>query len=763
MKHLILCREYPPAPYPPGGIGTYVAHIARVLAERGETVHVIGQRWEGADKDVEISCEGRLIVHRISAEDVALYPTLGISSQTARAEVEGMLASGFPSQWFSWVAAGLSERLIEREGIDIIEGQEWEAPLFYLLQRRALGLGPERKPPCVVHFHSPTEMIFYHNEWSIARPDYLPMKRYEDFVIKSADAYLCPSNYLAGQCTALYGLDSADIYVQPLPRGSTERIARDAETWSKGSICYFGRLEPRKGVVEWLDAAVAVAEKRPTPTFEFIGSNLLYAEDITVKQFVKRRIPDALRDRFVFHDARPRNELLKMLGGACIAAVPSRWENFPNTCIEAMGTGLPVLASRDGGMVEMVEDGKTGWLPVPSKAPLADQLAEALHRALDTSPKQLAAMGEAAAKSIRRICDNDAIAKRHIDVRTEIVARGATRSRTLTGSLPWLEQTTRPVDTRKAKGTPVEGIAVAVLALRGASPSETLASLAAQTIPPAAIVVVSDSDKGTKSHRFVEYPGTSGAVAKQRAMDSLKGMKAAGWLFLEAGDTLDRESLRIYGETLQRCPTVGAVRGWFRDKRTNRLGAAYAAPPSFPYQWLWNELDGPALYRSEALAEAGIRTEVEDGQDGWDIATAVMAAGWAAVRLPALLGSSAGSGRDFGEVALPHSRARRMLIQRFPDLIGRDAPALVGILEAITVQANAQANSNAHHHEPMPTREAIVSAVSVLRRPFRQQVAIAAIALKQPIRTTHWLLWRGKNIIKRRIFMARDAILGSRI
>jgi hypothetical protein len=96
-------------------------------------------------------------------------------------------------------------------------------------------------------------------------------------------------------------------------------------------------------------------------------------------------------------------------------------------------------------------------------------------------------------------------------------------------------------------------------------------------------------------------------------------------------------------------------------------------------------------------------------------------------------------------------------------LIGRDAPALVGILEAITVQANAQANSNAHHHEPMPTREAIVSAVSVLRRPFRQQVAIAAIALKQPIRTTHWLLWRGKNIIKRRIFMARDAILGSRI
>ncbi len=48
MRHLIVCREYPPVPYPPGGIGTYVANIARLLAEAGEEVHVIGPRWAGA-------------------------------------------------------------------------------------------------------------------------------------------------------------------------------------------------------------------------------------------------------------------------------------------------------------------------------------------------------------------------------------------------------------------------------------------------------------------------------------------------------------------------------------------------------------------------------------------------------------------------------------------------------------------------------------------------------------------------------------------
>ena len=67
MKHLIISREYPPAPS--GGIGTYAAHIARLLAERGETVHVIGQLWEGADVSVEESCNGKLIVHRVPFKD----------------------------------------------------------------------------------------------------------------------------------------------------------------------------------------------------------------------------------------------------------------------------------------------------------------------------------------------------------------------------------------------------------------------------------------------------------------------------------------------------------------------------------------------------------------------------------------------------------------------------------------------------------------------------------------------------------------------
>ena len=71
MKHLIICREYPPAPS--GGIGTYVHNISKLLAERGETVHVIGQLWENAELITEELYNGKLIIHRLPFEEPTAF------------------------------------------------------------------------------------------------------------------------------------------------------------------------------------------------------------------------------------------------------------------------------------------------------------------------------------------------------------------------------------------------------------------------------------------------------------------------------------------------------------------------------------------------------------------------------------------------------------------------------------------------------------------------------------------------------------------
>src|SRR3990172_8916673 len=219
MKHLIICREYPPAPG--GGIGTYVLHISRLLAESGETVHIIGQLWEGTKKKVEEKCHGRLIVHRITLEDWTSFSVRKLIPSFKSREARGLFESSFYPQCFSWQAGLLAESLVEQEGIDLIEAQEYEAPLYYFQLRRSLVKGAKTIPPCLIHLHSPSEFIARHNDWDISLPDILTAKRLEDYSIATADALLCPSRYLARQAETHYGMDEGCIRVIPLPIGNS--------------------------------------------------------------------------------------------------------------------------------------------------------------------------------------------------------------------------------------------------------------------------------------------------------------------------------------------------------------------------------------------------------------------------------------------------------------------------------------------------------------------------------------------------------------
>ena len=420
LKHLLICREYPPAAYPPGGIGTYVRQMAGLLARAGETVHVIGHRWYGASRAREESLGGRLIVHRVALDEQVRDKWTASSSRHEELVPRAMLASRSPAQVFSWQAALLAESLIESEGIDVIEAQEWEAPLFYLQLRRAIDLGPSRRPPCVVHIHSPSEQVFAANEWDTTVGDYLPTISMEAYSIAAADALLCASRYVAEQAMSRYGITPSRLSVIPYPIGDTPWIERGARVWSAGSICHVGRLEPRKGVLELAAATAMLAPERPDLRIEFVGGDmpLSVTGGSTVGDAIRARSPRSVRRRFSFHGTVDHAGVVEALSRACAAVVPSRWENLPYSCIEAMSSGLPVIVSPNGGMRELIVDGVSGW--VASDA-TALGLADALRRALDTSATDRERMGRAASESVRRICDNDTIIERHLEMKRRLV------------------------------------------------------------------------------------------------------------------------------------------------------------------------------------------------------------------------------------------------------------------------------------------------------------------------------------------------------
>ncbi|HJU66133.1 MAG TPA: glycosyltransferase, partial [Gemmatimonadaceae bacterium] len=576
MKHLIVCSEYPPARTPPGGIGMYVVHIAKLLATHGETVHVVGPRWEGATKSVEELCDGRLIVHRVGMDGGEESEASASTAHrlTNREIASALRHSDYPPQSFSWQSALLIERLVEREGIDVIESQEWEAPLYYFQLRRALGYGPDRRPPCIVHLHSPTEFIVRHNEWDEGLPYFVDARRLEAFSIAAADAWLCPSRFLARQAEARFELPTGAIQSIPLPIGDSPLLERDPDTWKTGSICYVGRLEPRKGVIEWVDAAVEVARHHPRARFDFVGANLNYTNGWTVREYVERRIPEQLKPRFTFHGSQDREGLFRLLRGARIAVVPSRWENFPNTCVEAMCSGLPVIASRQGGMAEMVEDGRTGWL-----APTADArgLADALVRALETQPVRLAEAGMQAAVAIRTMCENGRIVERHLEFRARVARAGASRSLRLPANLPHASAGVALEPERRLGREPqAAGLAI-VVALRASDDLEScLQGIAVQTEKPVAVAVVTSDGQGAPPPTAAASGGapswhviqTTGGVAEcwNAGIEAVlsSGARPLALAFLQPGDVLAPDFAHTALSILGARDEVGIVSGIVR-------------------------------------------------------------------------------------------------------------------------------------------------------------------------------------------------------
>lgn len=87
-----------------------------------------------------------------------------------------------------------------------------------------------------------------------------------------------------------------------------------------------------------------------------------------------------------------RTDIAGWLSAFDVSCLPSLWEGLPNTLLEAMALGLPVVASGVDGVPEVVENGKTGVL-VPPASPAA--LAKALKDLAD-HPERRAALGAAA-------------------------------------------------------------------------------------------------------------------------------------------------------------------------------------------------------------------------------------------------------------------------------------------------------------------------------------------------------------------------------
>jgi L-malate glycosyltransferase len=176
-----------------------------------------------------------------------------------------------------------------------------------------------------------------------------------------------------------------------------------------------GRLVPVKDHVNLLEAMALLRR-------DGLDAVLLIAGDGPLRSSLQTRA-DALgladHVRFLGH----RSDVEVVLGCADAFVLPSASEGLSNTILEAMASGLPVVATRVGGADEMVIDGRTGHLVPPQLPPaLADALSGVLKDA--ATRREMGAAGRARSEAEFSL---ESMVRRYEAVYVEAVSQRRTR------------------------------------------------------------------------------------------------------------------------------------------------------------------------------------------------------------------------------------------------------------------------------------------------------------------------------------------------
>jgi glycosyltransferase involved in cell wall biosynthesis len=151
--------------------------------------------------------------------------------------------------------------------------------------------------------------------------------------------------------------------------GVRDEFGIDASATLIGTVANF---RPQKGHFTLLEVADLVLRRIPSVRFLFVGRGPL--EDAVKKRASQMGLEDAV----VF--AGFRSDVPRVLAALDVFALSSGWEGLSIALLEAMARGLPAVATRAGGVPEVIEDGRSGLL-VPLNDPRA--MAEEIVRVIE--------------------------------------------------------------------------------------------------------------------------------------------------------------------------------------------------------------------------------------------------------------------------------------------------------------------------------------------------------------------------------------------
>ena len=377
LKLCLLSQDYPTADEgsPCGGIGVWTHALANAMAAEGHEVTVVTR---AAEPCVGFEAQGGagVWVHRIAGQPASrLLGRPGLTASLPASVADPAIA-----------AAQEVARIAPRLQFDLVMGPLWD------LEAAALVGGPW---PVAVSLHTAfAQMGGFKPDWSddYRRTHVDKLVAGERRLLSGPVHVLANSRAAAADIGAALDLPDLARRAAVIPHGLPDlaRGVRRAVREAGVEILFVGRLELRKGVDVLLSAIPAVLQEAPQARLTLVGEDVA-GEAPWRDSFLQRHRGAPWLKRVRFAGALPRQDLLARYAACDLVVVPSRYESFGLTALEAMIFGKPCVASDAGGLGEVVADGETGLL-VPPGDPAA--LTAALLRLVRSTELRLS-MGAA--------------------------------------------------------------------------------------------------------------------------------------------------------------------------------------------------------------------------------------------------------------------------------------------------------------------------------------------------------------------------------
>ncbi|MEO8257195.1 MAG: glycosyltransferase family 4 protein [Acidobacteriota bacterium] len=254
----------------------------------------------------------------------------------------------------------------------------------------------------------------------------------ERLTVRRCRQFICPSQFAADYVRQVN--PSAQVHLVRTPvRLEYFSIQRDPAPSTRPELLFLGSVLPAKGIEVLLEAMVAIVAEFPGTVLHVAGAGEPGYIDHVLKPLLART---NLVDVVLLHGFQSAPQVCALMARASLLVLPTFMDTSPNVVSEAQIAGVPVVATRVGGIPEVIEHRRTGLLVEPHSAgALADAILDALRH-----PRATAAMADAARAEALVHHDPETQVAKLVDIYRDMVAAAplpaVRRMKTTLTSLP---------------------------------------------------------------------------------------------------------------------------------------------------------------------------------------------------------------------------------------------------------------------------------------------------------------------------------------